>query len=138
MKITEQIHINASPDQIFELYKQVDSWSSWDPRVLSSCLSDGLVSGSVGKLRPKKGPEADIKVTEVTHNQSFTIEGILPLCKMIVAHEITPEESGVNVVHSVSFEGPLSRVFSGLVGQNIEQNLPQAMRGLKDKAEAVA
>jgi len=135
MQFEESIEIQASSEVIFALYADVPAWATWDPDVHSSSIAGEFVSGSVGKLKPSSGPEANITFTEIIANKSFTVESKLPLCVMRFEHELFPTAVGTTAVHRVSFYGFLSPIFSRIIGNQIRKGLPQTMAGLKHAAE---
>lgn len=135
MQFEEQIEIQASPQDVFALYKDVPAWASWDPDVRASTVGGAFVSGAAGRLKPSSGPEARITFTEVVADRSFTVESRLPLCVMRFEHELSPTAAGTIAVHRVSFFGLLAPFFSRVIGNQIRKGLPQTMLGLKRAAE---
>ena len=136
MQFEERITINAAPELIYPFYEKVSDWSSWDPDVLSSTIDGEFTCGAKGKLKPAKGPEATIELTEVTKNKSFTTISKLPLCKISFEHNLIPTEGKTEVVHKVIFEGLLSPVFGKLIGAGIRKGLPNTLKGLKNIVES--
>jgi len=47
MIFIEEIHIEASAETIFSIYKDVNNWSVWDPEIKSHLL---MVSSSLEQL----------------------------------------------------------------------------------------
>lgn len=135
MQFEEQISISASAEEVFSLYADVNSWSTWDPEVKASSIDGAFVSGAIGQLQPTKGPKAKIILTEVVSNCSFTVESRLPLCIMRFEHELSNSSGDVNALHRVSFEGLLSPLFGRLIGSQIRKGLPGTLRGLKYAVE---
>lgn len=137
MKIFEhRITVQASPERIFEIYRDVERWKEWDSEVEWSTIKGSFVAGSVGKLKPPKGPISPIKIVDVRENESFTVESKLPLCLLKFEHEITVQDSiETSVTHRVIFTGPLHGLFANIIGKQIDAGLPKTMRGLKLKAE---
>lgn len=136
MEFKYAIEIKATPQRIFEIYADVEDWSTWDKEVEYSNIQGAFQSGAIGELKPKNAPKSKIFFTEVVKDTSFTTMGKLPLCKMYLSHTINQIENGsVNVTHVVSFEGLLSAVFGNIIGRGIAKSLPDALKGLKNKAE---
>jgi carbon monoxide dehydrogenase subunit G len=138
MQIEEKIRIQATPDKIFPFYENVSSWSSWDPDVQSSSIDGEFIAGAKGRLKPVKGPEAEIEFTEITKNQSFTTISKLPLCTMSFVHELVPSGEATEVSHKVVFSGLLSPLFGRLIGTGIRKGLPATMQGLRNAVESKA
>lgn len=135
MLFREEIIIQASPSIVFEKYKNVESWKNWDSDVKESKLLGEFKKGSFGMLVPTKGPKAKIKLTEVTLNKSFTSQTKLPLCIMEFIHQLENLGKSTKVVHSVSFSGVTSFIFSRLIGNPIKNSLPKTLRALKAACE---
>ena len=131
----EEIDVSAKPETIFAIYENVDGWCQWDTDVHSSSIAGAFVPETVGKLKPKKGPAAKMRLTQVEKNRSFTDETILPLCRMKFEHQLTPQGKTTRVLHRVSFSGPLAFFFGRVIGKQIKHGLPVALKGLKAKAE---
>lgn len=137
IQFSEEVTINVVPEKIFNLYEAVENWKSWDPDVTSSNISGAFVSGTSGKLKPTKGPEAKITITSVEKDKSFTVESKLPLCTMIFEHELLPVKNATRVIHRVTFKGPVAFFFGRVIGSQIRKGLPGTLRGLKRAAEAI-
>ena len=135
MRFKEEIIIQASPSVIFEKYKNVVSWKSWDCDVKESKLLGEFKKGSFGVLVPAKGPKAKIELTEVTLNGSFTSLTKLPLCIMKFDHQLEDLGESTKVTHSVSFSGLTSSIFGRLIGEPIKRSLPKTLKALKTSCE---
>jgi len=135
MSIAHRIEIKASREAVFALYANISSWCDWDTEVQAVHLSEGLRVGSHGWLKPRQGPKAKIRVTEVVPNVSFTVEGMLPLCRMEFGHELLSQADCTVAAHSVRFVGPLAFLFRRLIGRGIDSTLPDTLAGLKRASE---
>ena len=135
---SEEITINAIPENIFALYKDVENWKRWDPEVSSSSISGGFISSTTGKLKPTKGPESKIRIVSVEKNKSFTVQSKLFLCTITLEHELLPVKNATRVIHQVSFKGPLAFFFGRVIGSQIRKGLPGTLQGLKQATETNA
>ncbi|MFC5610347.1 SRPBCC family protein [Variovorax soli] len=136
MNFEERIDIKAPTEVVFALYSDVDRWASWDPDVKSSSIHGAFATGSIGRLKPTKGPEAKIVFSEVIPLKSFTVQSKLPLCMMQFEHELATTAMGTTALHRVSFSGFLAPIFGRLIGKQIRKGLPKTMAGLKRAAES--
>jgi len=134
MCIAHSIEIDAPRKKIFALYEDVGSWPIWDSEILAVHLP-GLYPGASGWLRPRQGPKAKIYISEVVRDTSFTVEGLLPLCRMQFGHELDGDGDRTNVTHWVRFTGPLAPLFRRLIGRGIDRTLPHTLAGLKRTSE---
>lgn len=135
IQFQEETVVSAKPETIFAIYENVEDWCQWDPDVRSSSIAGAFVPGTKGKLKPKKGPAVKMRLIHVEKNRSFTDETALPLCKMQFEHQLIPEGKVTRVLHRVSFSGPSAFIFGRVIGKQIRHGLPEALKGLKAKAE---
>jgi hypothetical protein len=137
MDFQHSVNIAAKPEDIFNLYANVDGWPKWDPEVLESGISGAFATGAVGYIKPKGGPKSKIEFMEVKPNHSFTVQCKLPLCVMTFGHELASRGSTTTVTHRVTFTGLLAPLFGRLIGTGIQRTLPASLEGLKHAAEVV-
>lgn len=135
MKFEESIEINADAATVFDVLTNVSEWSVWDPETESASLDGDFVVGATGTIKPKGAPNTKIKLTEVTENESFTVECSLPLSKMHFIHTLSPTSNGVSFKHSLEFSGLLAPIFARLMGKSISKTLPGSVQGLKNHIE---
>lgn len=136
MVIEESIIINASKEVIFNIYRDVEQWHTWDPDTKSSHLDGPFEVGSCGKLVPTKGSAVSIKMRDMVANESFTVEGGIPLFRMVFEHELTPQGQSTQVTHRVTFSGLLTFILGRIVGTQVREGLPKTMLSLKAFAES--
>lgn len=135
MPIEHSITIASTPEHIFGIYKDVDSWAQWDPDIEAVGMNGDFTVGTTGWLKPVGAPKTATRLVSVSEPLSFTVESRLPLCKMRFEHELQAVDAGTLVTHRVLFSGPLAAVFSRLVGGKIQQGIQGTMDGLKQYAE---
>ncbi len=134
MTIAHSIKIDVPKDRVFALYADVGSWPRWDRETVDVQLP-ALRTGAVGWLKPREGPKAKIRVADVVPDRSFTVEAMLPLCRMQFGHELDEEAGHTTATHWVRFDGPLAFLFRHLVGRGIDRTLPATLAGLKRASE---
>ncbi|APZ53326.1 SRPBCC family protein [Salipiger abyssi] len=134
MRIEHTVEIEAPATTVFALYADPELWPVWDGETKAVGLPE-LRTGATGWLQPREGPKAKIRVTDVTPNRSFTIEGTLPLCRMTFGHELTGNGRQTRATHWVQFSGPLAFLFRRLIGAGIDRTLPDTLAGLKRVSE---
>lgn len=132
----DEITVNTRPFRIFALYKDVSNWRHWDPEIETSVLEGDFAVGAYGRLKPRNGPETEIRIVASEENRSFTVQASLPLCLLTFEHELHPAGELTRVVHRVYLDGPLSFLFRKLLGRQLRMGIPAALRGLKRMAEA--
>jgi len=139
MSVTHSIEINATAEQIFAIYKDVSSWTEWDPDLEAVSLQGEFVAGTQGWLKPVDAPKTKTLLATVSEPHAFTVVAKLPLCEMHFNHELEPIGTNAKpltrTTHSVEFTGLLAPLFSRIVGKKIRATIVAAMRGLKEFAE---
>lgn len=120
----------ASPEKLWKRYSDPTSWPEWDHETESVTLDGPFAVGTEGKLKPKGGPTTKFRVLEVTDGRSFTDMSFLPMAKMRFSHVIDPTPEGAAITHKVTITGPLTPLFSRVIGKKIAAELPGAMRRL--------
>ena len=136
MKFEHSIKIFADQATVFAAFKDVSSWSQWDPETEAASMDGAFSVGTRGKIKPKGAPESKILLTEVTQNQSFTVECSLPLCKMHFIHLMQPIVDGTELINQLEFTGLLGPVFGRLFGKGIDKGIPESLKGLKHHIES--
>ena len=135
MWIEDKILVKASPEQIFDVYANVEEWCNWDADVKIASIEGEFKQGVKGELIPSKGPKAKFSLVEVTLNQSFISETKLPLCCMRFEHQLKSSGKFTEVIHRVVFTGALSFIWRRMIGSQIRKGLPHALNGLKEICE---
>lgn len=136
MQIEHRIVIAASPEQIFRIYEDVDSWHTWDPDTQRASLDRKLSVGARGSLTPTKGKTVPMLITAVKPGRSFTVEAKIPLFRMLFEHELIPRGAHTEVIHRVTLAGLLSSVFGPILSKQLNAGLPVTLANLRQMAEA--
>ena len=137
MPVEHRISIDASPDVIFQIYREVDSWHKWDPDTKQATLDGPFQVGSRGLLTPTQGRTVPMELTVVEPGRRFTVESKIPLFRMRFEHEMrSVAASNTEVVHRVTFSGPLSILLRPLLLKRVNAGLPTTLARLKTFAEA--
>ena len=132
----ESVEVNAAPAKVWALWQDVGSWPRWDAEVEWSRLDGDFAVGTRGALKPKGGPVTRFELTALEPGRGFTDVTRLPLTRLRFVHRLEPSGQGARISHRVEMEGPLTFLFSRLIGRNIARGLPHAMRALATLAEA--
>ncbi len=126
---------NATREQIWKLWTDVENWNKWDSEVEFSELNADFEIGTYGILKPKKGPKSKFKLISVNKLNEFTSRSSLPFTKMDFIHEMNEKNGELFITHGVRIKGLLTFLFSRVIGEKIIQELPKAMENLSKMAE---
>lgn len=136
MQIEHQIQVAAAPGTIFRIYQDVENWHIWDPDTKKATLSGPFSAGSRGRLKPAKGNAVPMLLTDVVRDSHFTVESKIPLFRMLFEHELVPAQGVTQVIHRVTFSGPLTVVLGKMLAKRVDAGLPVTLRNLKALAES--
>jgi hypothetical protein len=128
----------ATPEHVWALYEQVSAWKAWDHEVESSQLDGPFQAGTTGVLKPKGGPASKFQLTAVERARRFADVTRLPLARLAFEHTLTPIQGGTRIHHRVTIDGPLTFLFSRVIGRKIAAGLPHAVQSLAQAAKARA
>jgi hypothetical protein len=138
MPVEHRITVAAPADTIFALYADVSNWHTWDPDTKRARLDGPFAVGSRGRLTPTQGNTVPMVLTRVVPGRAFTAESRIPLFCMVFEHELTTLAGAqTEVVHRVSFSGPLSLLLGPLMTRRLNSGLPVTLARLKALAEGV-
>jgi ligand-binding SRPBCC domain-containing protein len=126
----------ATPAQIWDLWKDVNNWKSWDKGLEYSSLEGEFELGAKGRIQPKGGPKFRFSILESVPNKKFSDVTYLPLTKLIFTHEITKENNETVITQTVEMKGPLSWLFSKMLGNGFKKDVPAALNDLISMAES--
>ena len=136
MQVEHRITVAAPADSIFGIYEDVQNWHTWDPDTKQASIEGPFRVGSRGRLTPTKGNAVPMVLTEVVPGISFTVESKIPLFRMLFEHELRQTQGTTEVVHRVTFSGPLSLVLGPILSRQLNSGLPVTLGKLKSLAEA--
>ena len=136
MQVEHHITISASANSVFRIYEDVTNWHTWDPDTKQASLEGPFALGSKGRLTPTKGNTVPMVLTKVDPDRCFTVESKIPLFRMLFEHELVPVPGATEVVHRVTFSGPLSLILGPILSKQLNFGLPVTRSRLKALAEA--
>lgn len=121
----------ATPAQLWARYSDPFTWPEWDSEIATVTVDGPMAVGVKGSLKPVKGPATRFTFTEVEPERGFVDVSRLPLARMTFEHRIVPNlDGGCRFTHRVTISGPLSPLFSRVIGRNVAVGLPEAMQAL--------
>lgn len=135
MQIEYSLRVKAPAERIFEIYSDVEGWSTWDPDTRHACIYGPFAVGTTGSLTPAKGHTVPMLLTQVEPFRAFTVESRVPLMKLVFEHRLAQEGEHVNVTHRATFTGPLSLIVGRILVHRLRRGLPRTLANLKALAE---
>lgn len=120
----------ATPEALWERWTDVANWPEQDESLQSSSINGPFVVGSIITLKPKGSPTVKVQLIEVTPLKTFSSTGQLPLAKLQFDHKAKLDGVKLEFAQSVTMTGPLSGLFSKLMGAKMAENLEARMTKL--------
>jgi hypothetical protein len=130
------LETNASPERVWRLWSDVDSWATWNPDVTAAHIDGPFAPGTTGAMTTRSGGTHAIKLVSVDAGRSFSLEtSPAPLSTFVFQCDIAPAGGGSSIGQSVSMRGPLGGLFSAMMGKSIAEGFEPILAGLKSAAE---
>ena len=128
----------APRETIWSVWKDVADWPQWDDGIEEVTLNGEFAVGATGKLKPSGGPRFPFEVTEIKDGHAFTDVTKLPLARLTFAHELRDgdQQGETTIFQRISIEGPLTFLWSRVIGKDLKKDVPGTMRSLAEYAEA--
>lgn len=131
----KEIFIQASPDKVWEIQTDINSWKGWQSDISRAQLNGALTVGSV--FQWKSGGFAvtsTLQEVEPKRRISWTGHAFGSNAKHIWVFK--PQNAGTLVSTEESMEGWLMRVLKVLMPRFLEQSLDVWLNNLKTRAES--
>ena len=127
----------GTPEKIWNLWTNVENWSSWDTDIKESKLNPGqkFVKNAEGSITNHGAPRPlQFRITECLANKSFRTESELPFGSISFDHEVSStQKDEVQVTHIVSFKYNSEKskeLFEKNIFPQIKKNLEPAVNNL--------
>lgn len=145
MIIEHRITANCPPEVIFDIYRDVTQWHTWDPDTRKAYLEPPFAVGSQGFIVPTQGRRVPMALTAMEENRFFTVESRIPLFRMVFEHELHPEPGSdpgtqgsccTTIIHRVTLGGLLTLLLGKMMQRQLNTGLPVTLQSLKALAES--
>ncbi|EUJ39639.1 SRPBCC family protein [Brochothrix campestris] len=137
MKFSFELKTDATLEQVWGLYEDVNKWFSWESDLEDISLESEFKTGTHGTMKLVGRPQVTFVLESVTTNKEFTNKTIIPsIGEIYFSHEISKIDDKTLVKHSVEFV-PLNRKAIsedlGLVSQ-VFSSVPKSVFSLLEVA----
>ena len=133
------VEINAPPDVVWAVMRDVERWPEWTPTVTSVRLLDHgpLKIGTRALIRQPELPPAKWKVTELDEpGRRFTWVSRGPGVLVVARHWVEARGAGSFATLSLRFSGVLAGLFARLTRSLNNRYLALEAKGLKQRSES--
>jgi hypothetical protein len=126
---------SASPEAVWERYIDVEHWSQWSKKGVDRSSIDGdFKVGTKGKSKAPGFPEGKFELIVVEPQQRFVSKAKLPGATLIFEHMVEPTDGGSRITHRATLDGPLTFIWSPVVGRMIKRGMPEGVERLAELA----
>jgi uncharacterized protein YndB with AHSA1/START domain len=130
----DEIDIAASPQAVWDVLTDLESWPRWNPDVKSMDLRGDLAQGSV--FRWKAGPGTITStIQEIEPARRIAWTGTTLGVKAKHVYRLEARGEGTLVQTEESYEGLVARLLRGSLRKTLEKSLSDGLRHLKTEAE---
>jgi uncharacterized membrane protein len=131
------IDIAATPERVWEVMSDFESWPKWTPSVRSiTRLGSGPVRvGSRVLIRQPKFPPAVWKMMELGPGHHFTWRSGFPGMWVLATHTIVATATGSRVALALHYHGPLGKLLARMTRSVTRRYLEFEATGLKRQSE---
>jgi hypothetical protein len=125
----------ADPEAIFQLWLDVNNWNKFDESVEWARLDEAFSPGNHFSLKPKGGPKVKATIVSVKHNREFTNTSQMPGAELKFIHTVIKKSGSTSVSVIISIDGPLSWLWSRILGKDQQSGLEKSVSNLIRLAE---
>jgi hypothetical protein len=127
---------NAKPEAVFALWRDVNNWANHDEGIEWAKLIDLFGEGGRYVIKPKGGPKTKATIVTVIENQKFVDVSHLLGCEMKFDHTLEVRDGKTVVTLVMTLEGPLTWLWTKILGKNQQADLEKSTAKLIATAEA--
>ena len=134
MVAATEIDVAASPEAVWDVLTDLESWPRWNPDVKSLSLEGGLAKGSVFRWRAGPGTITST-IQQVEPPRVIAWTGTTLGIKATHVYRLEPRGEATLVHTEESYEGLVARVLRRSLQKTLEKGLSDGLRYLKAETE---
>lgn len=136
MKIKTQIHIEASPEQVWQVLTDFDTYAAWNPFIVS--IAGDVALGNMIDVKVQ-GMRFKPKVLQFETNKAFVWKGKLFIKGLFDGtHSFKLQDNGdgsTTFLHGENFSGILVPLFKKMLNEKTEPGFVAMNEALKRRVE---
>jgi polyketide cyclase/dehydrase/lipid transport protein len=134
-KMEHSADSRARPEAVWKRYVDVDNWSEWSQKGVEQSHLDGEFEvGAEGMSKAPYLPKGKFELIAVEPEQRFASKSKLPGGTLVFEHVLEPTDGGTRITHRVTLDGPLTFLWSPLIGHIIKRGMPEGVERLAELA----
>jgi hypothetical protein len=129
----------SNPEAVWNVYKDVSNWPSWDEELTWSRLDGKFAEGTKGTLKPKGWFASDFTILEIVPNEAHSDVTHMPFTTLVFSHKLKKiSETHVQITHHVKVSGLLAPLLALTMRFQFKKSVPKALKNLVKKVEKLA
>ena len=129
-KTYSKIFQGIKREDIWNIWKDVNSWPTWHNDLDYCKLEGDFVVGNHFMLKPKGVNAVKIVLTEINEGYNFTDCTSFFGAKMYDTHAMEETVDGLKLTNKLFVTGPLKWLWIKLVAQNVADTVPREIESL--------
>jgi hypothetical protein len=133
------LETTARAQTIFEILRDVNRWSEWNPGVERIDLDGSFATGTAGVMVIPDQGSLSFRLAWVGEGQGFEDETEIPGAEVLVRvrHSLEPlAAGGTRITYSATVEGAAADALGPEIGPAVTADFPEVMAALAARAEA--
>jgi uncharacterized protein YndB with AHSA1/START domain len=126
---------DASPEAVWRRYTDVEHWRDWSKKGVEESSIDGdFEAGTTGMSKAPHLPKGKFELVAVEPEKRFVSKAKLPGATLLFEHKIEPAGGGTRITHRATLDGPLTFLWTPVVGRIIQRGMPDGVERLAELA----
>ncbi len=137
MNIGNEVHIDAPPSVVWDVFTDVERWPEWTRSVREASALDGpgIALGQRFAITQPRLPRLVWEVTEVTPGASWSWHTRSFGAETVASHELVAGADGTVVRQRITYHGPIGLVSGVVMHRLTRRYLALEAAGLKGRVE---
>ena len=132
------VDVAASPERVWQIMSDIESWPQWTGTTKSAILHGPFELGAKATMEVEGTPKGTFEVTAIEPGRSFVWETTARGVHAVAGHFIEESPGGSRVRLTLDFSGIAAVVFRPMISRVTNRNIEKEAQGLKRAAEASA
>jgi hypothetical protein len=120
--------------EVWNAWTDVNAWPQWQDDLESACMVGPMAVGKTFQLRPRGGPDVQVRLLKVEPGRNFTDLTRFPLAEMTASHEITERDGALELCVTIQITGLLAFLWTRLVVNGIVRGQEAQLQALVNRA----
>ncbi|MEV0297907.1 hypothetical protein [Nocardia sp. NPDC050710] len=126
----------AAPAAFFAKWADMATWPEWNADTEWARLDGPFQQGATGTLKPKGGPKVGFIVERLSDTEFVDVSKLVG-ARLIVDHQVGTDADRTTVTVTISIEGPLSWLWTTIMGGGLAESVQPDLDALVAAAEVV-